>query len=160
MKNYLDIVVVIAPGPGGAYAVRVESDKFGQQNATIKLPFTLAELSGAVFGAADMARDIGSIAVTGNGSGGAQATNRKSAEDFGVELFEALFQGKVRDLLILAESAAQSSAETGVRIRLSMDLQAPGMTEVASLPWELMCRSREESPMALSTQTTLVRALD
>jgi hypothetical protein len=160
MKNYLDITVVIAPGTEGAYAVRVASDKFGQCNSTVKLPFTLRDLSGTVFGAAETARAIGSIAPKEASPGVAGAADRKSVEDFGVELFEALFRGQVRDLLTSSETEAQSSADTGVRIRLSMDLQAPGMTEVASLPWELMCRGQGEDPMALSTQTTLVRALD
>lgn len=159
MKNYLDITVVIAPGAEGNYAVRVASDEFGQCNSTVKLPFTLRDLAGAVFGAAETARAIGSIAPK-EAAPGAAGLARKSAEDFGVELFEALFRGKVRDLLVSAESEAQGSADTGVRIRLSMDLQAPGMTEVAGLPWELMCRGQGEDPMALSTQTTLVRALD
>ena len=157
MKNYLDIVVVISPGTGGDYAVRVSSDEFGQKNFLIKLPFTLEDFSRAVFG---MTRQIGTIAPKGNGSGSAGPAGRKSAEDFGIELFNALFQDQARDMLVLAQGRAQSRVDTGVRIRLSMDLRASGMSKVASLPWELMCRSREDSPLALSTQTTLVRALD
>jgi CHAT domain len=157
MKNYLDIVVVISPGPDGAYAIRAASDEFGQRNSTIKLPFTLEKLSRAVL---NMARQIGTITPKANGSQAAGASDHKSAEDFGVELFNTPFQDQIRDLLVLAQGLAQSSADTGVRIRLSMDLQAPGMAKVASLPWELMCRGRDETPMALSTQTTLVRALD
>ncbi len=160
MKNYLDIKVVISPGTEGAYTVRVESDKSGPCNSTFKLPFTLRDLSEAVFGVAQTARDIGSIALKEAGSGVAGALDHKSAEDFGVELFEALFWGEVRDLLISTETEAKDSVDTGVRIRLSMDLQATGMAEVASLPWEWMCRSQGELPMFLSTQTTLVRALD
>jgi hypothetical protein len=155
MKNYLDLVVVISPGPDGDYAVRVTSDEFGQKNAKVKLPFTLDDLSRALLA---MGRQIGTIVPKGNRSGAAE--DLKSAEDLGVDLFNALFQGEVRDLLVLAQGKAQTSAETGVRIRLSMDLQAPGMAKIASLPWELMCRGRGEAPMALSTQTTLVRALD
>jgi hypothetical protein len=154
MKNYLDIVVAISPGTAGDYAVRVTSDEFGQHNSTVKLPFTLEELSRTVFGEA---RQIGTIVPKGSGSG---AAGRKSAEDFGVELFDALFQGKARDLLTSAQTRAQDNVDTGVRIRLYVDLRAPGMATVASLPWELMCRSRTDHPMALSTQTTLVRALD
>src|SRR5262245_47148065 len=157
MKNFLDIDVVISPGPDGVYAVRAASDQFGQYNSTVKLPFTLADLAGDV---AETARDIGSIAPKATGSGAAGAIGHNSAEDYGVELFEALFQDELRDLLTRAEYAAQNSVDTGVRIRLSMDLQAPGMAEVASLPWEWMCRSRDVNPMALSTQTTLVRSLD
>jgi hypothetical protein len=157
MKNYLDIVVIVSPGSDGDYAVRAASDEFGQCKSTVKLPFTLEDLSQVAFG---MARQIGTIAPKGNGSGTAGATGRKSIEDFGVELFDALFRGEVRDLLVSAETAAKGSVDTGVRIRLSMDLQEAGMAKVASLPWELLCRSRDADPLSLSTQTTLVRALD
>jgi hypothetical protein len=151
MKNYLDITAVIAPGPDGSYAVRLASEEFGQHNATVKVPFTLADLAGAVFGAAQTSRAIGSLAPS---------TGRKTAEDFGVDLFEVLFKGEGRDLLVSAEAEARRVGDTGVRIRLSMDLEAAGMAAMASLPWELMCRGQGEDPMALSTKTTLVRALD
>jgi CHAT domain len=154
MKNYIDITVFISPGTDGTYAVRASSDGGGESHCKLKLPFALSDLAGAVSGVAE---------TRGMALGGAArsaATNPRSATDFGVELFEALFQGEVRDLLVQTESKAQSSVDTGVRIRLSMDLQAPGMAEVANLPWELLCRGPGEDPMALSTQTTLVRALD
>jgi len=160
MKNYLDISVFISPGADGAYDVRLQSEAYGQCNSTIKLPFTLADFSGAGFGVADAARDIGSITLKQSGAGPAGTTGRKSAEDFGIELFDALFWGQARDLLVSTETKAQPSADTGIRIRLSMDLKARGMAAIASLPWELMCRSRGRDAMALSTQTTLVRSLD
>ena len=157
MKKYLDITVVIAPGTGGAYAVRVESSEAGQGHSTLKLPFTLRDLAGAVFGVAQTARALSSH--TQDEVGRSAAADSRSATDFGVELFEALFQGEARDLLAATDSRAQSSFDTGVRIRLSMDLQGAGMAEVASLPWELMCR-RGQRALALSTQTPLVRSLD
>ena len=40
-----------------------------------------------------------------------------------------------------------------------MDLHGQGMTEVASLPWELM-RARDQNPLAVSNQTLLVRSPD
>ena len=154
MNNYIDITVFISPGTEGTYAVRVSSEAGGESHSTLKLPFTLADLAGAVSGVAE------TRAMAPAGGRRSAGTDPRSAADFGVALFDALFQGKVRDLLVQTESQAQSQVDTGVHIRLSMDLQAPGMTEVASLPWELLCRGAGEDPMALSTQTTLVRALD
>src|SRR5690242_7063118 len=123
MKNYLDISVFISPGADGAYDVRLQSEAYGQCNSTIKLPFTLADFSGAGFGVADAARDIGSITLKQSGAGPAGTTGRKSAEDFGIELFDALFWGQARDLLVSTETKAQASADTSIRIRLSMDLK-------------------------------------
>jgi TPR repeat protein len=82
-----------------------------------------------------------------------------TASTFGVQLFEALFQGETREVLSRTESEAKRRADTGVRIRLSMNLAAEGMAEVASLPWELM-RRRDQSPLVVSVQTPVVRAFD
>ena len=98
MKTYLDITVVISPGTKGAYAVRVESSQGGQGHSTLKLPFTLRDLSGAVFGVAQTTRDIW-IVTAKEGCGAEGAKTSRSAADFGVELFEALFQGETRDVL-------------------------------------------------------------
>jgi len=156
MKNYLDITVVISPGTNGAYAVRVSSE-IGEGSSELKLPFTLRDLSGAVFGVAETTRAISSHTL--GETGRSATTDPRSAADFGVELFDALFQGEARDMLSAALSKAQSSEDTGVRIRLSMDLRGAGMAEVASLPWELMCRKGQRA-LAVSTQTALVRSLD
>ena len=67
----------------------------------------------------------------------AGAERAKTARRFGERLFEALFQGDVAYVLDRTMAAAQEQG-VGVRIRLSMDLHGEGMTEVASLPWELM----------------------
>ncbi len=104
------------------------------------------------------AREIGSVTpglLTANGAGPVAS---KTAADFGADLFEALFRDEAREVLVRTESAAEGSGD-GVRIRLTMDLRGPGMAEVASLPWELMCR-RGQRPLAVSTQTLLVRSLD
>ena len=159
MKNYFDITVLISPEADGNFSVRVSSEQGGQGNSTLKLPFRLRDLSGAVFGVAQTARAIGSITPGERGSSAEGATDPRSAADFGVELFEALFQGEARDVLVATDSMAQNVLDTGVRIRLSMDLKTPGMAEVAGLPWELMCR-KGQRPLVVSTQTPLVRSLD
>jgi len=159
MKNYFDITVFISPGADDTYAVRVASDQGGQGHSTLRLPFTLRDLSGAVFGVTQTARAIGSITLNEPGSSAEGTPDPRSAADFGVELFEALFQDTAREVLVATDSMAQNSLDTGVRIRLSMDLQAPGLAEVASLPWELMCR-KGQRPLVVSTQTPLVRSLD
>ena len=116
----------------------------------------MRDLAGAVFGVAQTARAISSHTL--EEAGRSAATDSRSAADFGVELFEALFQGGAREVLAGTIERAWSQ-DAGVRIRLSMDLQGAGMAEVASLPWELMCR-KGESALAVSDQTLLVRVLD
>ena len=159
MKNYFDITVFISPGTDGKFNVRVASEQGGQGSSTLKLPFTLGDLQGVVFGVDQTARDIGSAPLALTSSGVFKAANTRTATDFGVELFEALFQDDAKVVLVATESMAQHSPDTGVRIRLSMDLQAPGMAQVASLPWELMCR-KGQRPLVVSPDTPVVRSLD
>ena len=119
MKSYLDLTVVISPGTDGAYAVRAVTSQGREGNSTLRLPFALRDLGGVVFGVAQTARTVTSVSPDESAAGGARALNSRSATDFGVELFEALFQGEARDLLAATDSRAQSSVDTGVRIRLS-----------------------------------------
>lgn len=158
MKSYLDLTVVISPGTDGAYAVRVVTSKGNVGNSTLRLPFALRDLTGVVFGVAQTTRTVTAVSPHESAAGGGSALDSRSATDFGVELFEALFQGEARDMLAVTDGIAESQ-DAGVRIRLSMDLRGDGMAEVASLPWELMCR-RGQRALAVSTQTLLVRSLD
>jgi hypothetical protein len=152
MTKYLDVNVVISPGSGGDYTVRLESDA-GIGNGTLKLPFTLAELSDAVFGVAETARGIGRVAADG------QAAPSRTAADYGADMYAALFQGQVGERLAAIMDRAENLPDTGVRIRLSMDLRQTGMAEVASLPWELMCK-RGERALVVSNRSAVVRVFD
>jgi hypothetical protein len=158
MTKYLDITIYISTDSEGSYTVRVESSEGGQGSSRFRLPFRLTDLAGAVFGVekADLAREA---SVENAAPADALSAPARKPADFGAELFETLFQGDARDVLTRADTSARNSPETGLRLRLSMDLQSPGMAEVASLPWELMCR-KGQRPLALSTQTPLVRSLD
>lgn len=156
MKNYHDISVHISPEIDGSYPIRVESSLTGAQgHSTLKLPFSLADLTGVVFGVSETTREA-SVSIDGEDD---RMEPRKRPADYGVELFEALFQGESRDLLAHAVGDAQNSVDKGVRIRLSMNLQEQGMAAVANLPWELMCREGQR-PLVVSQQTPLVRSLD
>jgi hypothetical protein len=142
--NYLELAVQILPGADGRFDVRVASDE-GEGNSQMALPFTLNDLVGVVYGVTPSPQPV--------------AAPPQTAIDLGSKLFEALFQGEGRDVLSSTESRAQSCDDTGVRIRLTMDLAAPRVCEAAALPWELMCRS-DGMPLATSPKTVLVRAVD
>ncbi|MBC7521102.1 MAG: CHAT domain-containing protein, partial [Sandarakinorhabdus sp.] len=149
--KYLDVLVVISPARGGDFEVNVASEAGGEGNSVLKLPFAIGALSGVMFNLRGDNR--GFLAA----EPGAAPTG--TASTFGVQLFEALFQGETREVLSRTESEAKRRPDTGVRIRLSMNLAAEGMAEVASLPWELM-RRRDQSPLVVSVQTPVVRAFD
>ena len=150
--KYLDIYVMISPARGDDFQVSAKSDAGGEGNSQLKLPFTLSELSGIMFGV--------SSAPRGMSVGSDPSARLQTAETLGVQLFEALFNGETREVLSRTEDVAKRQLEkTGVRIRVSMNLAAQGMAEVASLPWEMMRRNNQK-PLVVSVNTPVVRAFD
>ncbi len=150
--KYLDIYVMISPARGENFQVSAKSADGGEGNSELKLPFRLSELSSSIFGASSAAR--------GMSVGEVPPERLLSVEAVGVQLFDALFSGETREVLSRTEDVAQRNPDkTGVRIRLSMNLAAEGMAEVASLPWELM-RRRNQNPLVVSVNTPVVRAFD
>ena len=157
--NYLDLAVQILPGVDGRFDVRVASDE-GEGKSHMTLPFTLADLVGVVYGVHPYIPSPPDNAVAaGNPPPQPTIAPPEMAISLGFKLFDALFQGEARDILNRTESRASSSDQTGVRVRLTMDLRDLGVCEAAALPWELMCRA-DGSPLAISSNTALVRAID
>ena len=152
--KYLDIFVMISPARGENFQVSAKSADGGEGNSDLKLPFRLGELSSALFGASSAARGM---------SVGEVPTERLlSVEAVGVQLFDALFSGETREVLSRTEDVAKRNPDkTGVRIRLSMNLAAEGMAEVASLPWELMRRRiSSHGRLATSAMPSAARFID
>jgi hypothetical protein len=147
------------PGVDGRFDVRVASDE-GEGKSHMTLPFTLADLVGVVYGVHPYIPSPPDNAVAaGNPPPQPTIAPPEMAISLGFKLFDALFQGEARDILNRTESRASSSDQTGVRVRLTMDLRDLGVCEAAALPWELMCRA-DGSPLAISSNTALVRAID
>ncbi len=156
MKRYLEVTVFVSPAIGGAYTVRIESIEGGVAEYPLVLPFGSRDLEGVV-------------TISGNDSdrGQALASGRRAgagaARDFGAEMFEALFKGNGLEVLAATISRARSKTDdgvdTGVRLRMSMNLHDGAMMEVARLPWELISR-RDDDPLAVSDKTPLVRSFD
>jgi hypothetical protein len=157
--NYLDLAVQILPGADGRFDVRVASDE-GEGKSDMALPFTLADLVGVVHGVhPDIPPLSNNVAAASSPPPPPAIAPPEMAASLGYKLFDALFQGETRDILNRTESRASNSDQTGVRIRLTMDLRDLGVCEAAALPWELMCRA-DGSPLAISSNTALVRAID
>jgi hypothetical protein len=149
--NYLEVYVTISPGEGGSFDVKAVCSQ-GEGNSRLKLPFAVTDLSGLMFNRGSGNRNFDAVDPP-------RGAPRGTAVSYGEQLFEALFQGETLEMLSKTESVARSMVETGVRIRISMNLAAEGMAEVASLPWELM-RRRNQQALVVSVQTPVVRAFD
>ena len=159
--QYADIAIRISPGIGNRYGVAVTSPQGGAESA-LELPFAIADLAGVVQGVAETIR----------GDAEAEPDTRDSrpyrklrsdtgrARDLGVQLYQALFSPDVQSVLDRTLGSVREKRNTGVRVRLLMDIQGEGMAELASLPWELMARAPADIPLAMFTRTVLVRSLD
>lgn len=159
MKEYLDVTVEIEPAPPGAdgstvYRVRITSWDGRKADTLLQLPFKLSDLSGVVFGAAQTSRGV---EMSDEEPPGGSVTPK----DFGEKLFQALFTGEVKSILDKAIGVADYRQNTGLRIRLSMNLRDTGLSDVASLPWELLRDPTDPAtPLVLSNRRLLVRSLD
>ena len=80
----------------------------------------------------------------------------EAAEAFGKRLFEAVFQGNVRDLLTASLNQIDDETYRGLRIRLRL-VNTP---ELNNWPWEYLYHPSLRQFVVLSTQTPLVRYLD
>jgi len=170
--DYVDLLIHVAPGPDGHYSVSARSD-LGSAGADMKLPVRLEDLAGIVHGVAETIRTPGGHdaqpSLTPRGTqlaSGTQPVGKPpprvgvpSVGQFGAELFAALFSDEVRSLLDNVEGSIRDNVAKGVRIRLSMDLAAAGMTTLASLPWELLAREEHRPALVLSNRSVLVRSL-
>lgn len=79
-----------------------------------------------------------------------------AARALGGKLFEAVFQGQVRDCFRASVEKARSQTETGLRLKLRLQ-DAP---ELADLPWEYLYDESCKRFLAQSVQTPLVRYLE
>jgi hypothetical protein len=147
--DYVDIAVRISPGSGAQYRVAVTTPQ-GSCESTLELPFELANLAGVVSGVAQTMRDISRTPV---------ATG-PNARELGAQLYRSLFHGNVASLLDRTDAVVRGMADTGIRIRLSMDMHGTGMAEVSSLPWELIAATPTDLPLVMSKRTVLVRSPD
>ena len=183
--EYVDLLIHVAPGPDGHYSVSARVPDVGTADSELKLPVHLEDLAGIVHGVAETIRTAkgpgaeplasprgtllkgepapaeGEPAPTEEEPAPAAAdAPRPSVGRFGAQLFSALFSDEIRSLLDTVQGSIRDSIDTGVRIRLSMDLAAEGMRTLASLPWELIARKEHDPALVLSNRTVLVRSLN
>jgi CHAT domain-containing protein/WD40 repeat protein len=78
-----------------------------------------------------------------------------SLDDVGSLLYEAIFQGDVRDVLVDSLALAADNA-AGLRLRLRFHEDA---ADLATLPWEILYDARQERFLALSENLPILRYL-
>jgi CHAT domain-containing protein len=145
MKKLLDFDVAIEPY-GDGYRTRVVASPAGQAHADFALPLSDTDLENFVL-------KVGmSIGRTRRKARRIESQERRLLEEFGGQLYRAMFSGSVQQCLDRSLLTAQSKG-AGLRIRLRL----PGA--LANIPWEYL-HDEEHGFLGLSPQTALVRYLE
>lgn len=136
-------------GKKPTFQVFAETDDAASVSGTLTLPDELMDLAG-------MARGIGAMREVEHETPATEAAT-PDVRALGVKLFQNLFAGNIRDLLM----EMMGSAENGVRIRLNITAEDDAAA-LAALPWEILTPNRTPSdpPLAFGDRTVLVRTLD
>jgi hypothetical protein len=150
MNEYEDFSIkIIWEESAKIYRVYVTSPA-GNDESSFRLPFALDDLNDILSGLGEAVRGAR------RGAGGAQL-NRIRPQEIGAQLFNALFTGGARDRFL--ESLGRAGGK-GLRIKLEIDPDDPGLLQLASLPWEFLYRPETRDFLNLSPKTPVVRRLD
>jgi len=142
MLGYDRLTVRLEPAGGEAYEVYTEGTA-GEAHGHFRLPFHERDLENFVLRMSRGRRAVRRV----------ETPETARAEEFGRTLFDALFQGGIRD--VYRESLAEARhADRGLRITLQLT-QAP---ELMDVPWEYLYD--EPSFLSISAWTPVVRYMD
>jgi CHAT domain-containing protein len=129
---YVDFVVHVTSGEGGRYLAYASSNLVGESSGLLQLPWTDSTVR-------DMAKQLEN-----------QETEREDLVEIGSQLFQALFQGDVRD----SYRGAVAQIKDGSRLRLRLQFDPP---ELRALPWELLYDTTQDEFLALSGKVLITR---
>ncbi len=145
MRKLLDFDLVVEALDDG-YRTRVIASPAGEAQASLVLPFNDKDLRILVLEVA------GSIGRLRRKVRRIEAQDRQLIENFGGQLYQALFTGPVGDCLERSRVTA-GSRDAGLRIRLRL----PGA--LANVPWEYLYDA-QHGFLGLDPDTALVRYLE
>jgi len=137
-------VATNGPADAGAKAYMVVARSTQGESATVMHPKHIQELGA-------LEKQIHSNEVTIS-----MPALRPISEELGSKLFDAAFQGEVRDLFFLSYGRALGE-QRPLRIRLRFSGAVP---ELAALSWEYLYWKERGRFLALSTETSIVRYLE
>ncbi len=145
--SYLDFELEIGIGQGRDLPVVARSPA-GEARALLHFPFDELALESRL-------KDL-QIALLRSGGNRRQAlsSEQQAVRTFGQALFDALFNGEVRNRYDVSLQQARSQ---GKGLRIKLQVQSPA---AAALPWEYLYDPRQSEYCVLSVETPLVRYLE
>jgi outer membrane protein assembly factor BamD (BamD/ComL family) len=145
--DYLDFELEIGLGRGREYEVAVLDSPAGEARATMRFPLDDLELENRLLALQN------ALLRSGGTPRRALSPEQQAVQDFGRELFEALFTSEVRSCYDVSLRAARQWKG----LRLKLRILPP---ELASLPWEYLWHPGQAEYVSLSTRTPIVRYLE
>jgi CHAT domain-containing protein len=145
VQKLLDFDLVIESNDDG-FRTRVVASPAGEAQVGFDLPFTDKDLRILIL------EVVGSIGRLRRKVRRIESQERQLLENFGGQLFQAVFSGPVGECLERSRIAAQSK-DAGLRIRLRL----PGT--LANIPWEYLYDAAHGF-LGLDSETALVRYLE
>ena len=145
-RTYVNFDLLVEKEADGSYTALVTGSPVGAASVRFRLPFDATTLENLL-----LKLDPGRSGTRRSGAN----VQQQAAMDFGGPLYDAIF----RDELLLAWSRSQDrTREQGVGLRLRLRLT--DAAEIAGLPWELLYDAPNNSFIAQSERTPVVRYLD
>jgi hypothetical protein len=146
--EYLDFELEISPGRGREYPVAVVRSPAGEARGTMHFPYDELMLQNRL-------KDL-QIALLRSGGPLRKVLSREeqAVQDFGRDLFDAIFSGEIRSRY---DVSLQEAKRQGKGLRLKLRIQPP---ELAALPWEFLYDPRPAEYLCLSRHTPIVRYLE
>ncbi len=136
-------VDLLITGTHGAYQVRIASP-MGTASSSFALPFSDTEIENFILKVGPMRRAVRR----------ADSPQMKVVRDFGGQLFKAIFADQIYARLSSSLDQARLQ-DGGIRLRIFTQ----DVPELANLPWEFLYDASQDSFLALSTTTPIVRFL-
>jgi CHAT domain-containing protein len=143
--DYLNFEIRVSSAADGDYTVSVRSDA-GETTGTMRFPFDSIALENRL-----QALQIALLRSGGPARRRAETPESKRVDEFGRELWQALFSSDVQANFAVAREKAKAS-DRGVRLKLQME-----PPELAALPWEYLYDGQRRDYLALSMTTPIVR---
>lgn len=148
MTQYLDFEVEVGEGIGQDYPVNVIRSPAGEARETMHFPYDELALENRLQSL--------QIALLHAGGGQRQMLTAEEllVQEFGRDLFNALFTGEARSRFDVSCAEAR---QQGKGLRMKLRILPP---EMARLPWEFLYDPRRAEYICLSRETPIIRYLE
>ncbi len=155
--NYRDFTLDFVPDGKGGASVKVADSPAGQGSLEpFELPAIEDELC-LIARAAEARAEAERSGQQRADLGDLEVLSAAALRSLGAQLFDHLFRGSVRRRF--DASLGRLGPGDGLRIKIQLDLQAPALAQLHSLPWELLFEGESSHSLGLDPRFSIVRYL-